>query len=121
MPECCACGRPAARFRAVSRAIFGTIIAVAVGAPAIADTSARRADELTRLVLQDCGSCHGMTLKGGLGPDIRAGTLAGWSRDALIAVILDGVPETPMPPWRPLITDDDAAWIADFLLSGGRP
>ena len=69
----------------------------------------------------DCGSCHGMTLKGGLGPDIRAAKLSGWSRTDLILVILDGVPNTPMPPWRPLISETDAAWIADYLLKGGRP
>ena len=30
---------------------------------------------LERLVVQDCGSCHGLTLKGGLGPDIRPQSL----------------------------------------------
>ncbi|MDX2370482.1 MAG: hypothetical protein QNK36_19105, partial [Colwellia sp.] len=27
-----------------------------------------RKAQLTHMVKQDCGSCHGMTLKGGLGP-----------------------------------------------------
>jgi len=98
-------------------------IVVAAGLPlaALAGTTPDRAAELERLVRQDCGSCHGMTLKGGLGPDIRAETLKDWPRDALVGIILDGVPDTPMPPWRPLISTADAEWIADYLLKGGRP
>lgn len=71
---------------------------------------------LERLVLQDCGSCHGLTLKGGLGPDIRPQSLEHYEADVLTGVILDGIPGTAMPPWRPLITEDEAAWIADYLL-----
>jgi len=74
---------------------------------------------LERLVRQDCGSCHGMTLKGGLGPDIRPEAIAHYTPEALKMRILDGVPGTAMPPWRPLITDAQAAWIADYLLNGG--
>lgn len=92
-----------------------------VGASALAqELPPGRAAELERLVLQDCGSCHGMTLKGGLGPDIRAETLAGTQPDGLVAIILDGVPGTAMPPWRPLLSHEEAAWIADYLLDGGN-
>ncbi len=79
-----------------------------------------RARELERLVLHDCGSCHGMTLKGGLGPDIRAPTLAGRLPQSLAKTILDGVPGTAMPAWRPLLTEREARWIADYLLDGDR-
>ncbi len=81
--------------------------------------SASRAIQLERLVRQDCGSCHGMTLKGGLGPDIRAETLNGKDAEAITQIILNGVPDTPMPPWRPLMTEAEARWIADYLLAGG--
>ena len=77
--------------------------------------TARQA-ELERLLRQDCGSCHGLTLKGGLGPDLRAETLAGVAPDTLTTIILDGVPGTAMPPWRPLLTEEDARWIAGYLL-----
>lgn len=76
------------------------------------------ADALKRLVHQDCGSCHGITLKGGLGPDIRAERLPQYSPEDLKSVILDGIPGTPMPPWRPLITEAEAEWIARYLLEG---
>lgn len=86
-----------------------------------AELAPGRAAELERLVLQDCGSCHGLTLKGGLGPDIRATTLAGRSTEGLAAIVLHGVPGTPMPPWHPLLSEAEAQWIAEYLLKGGAP
>jgi cytochrome c55X len=79
-----------------------------------------RTRELARVVLQDCGSCHGLTLAGGLGPDIRPAALAGASPEAVAAVILDGRPGTAMPPWRPLLSEAEAEWIAAYLLEGAR-
>nr|WP_254438747.1 cytochrome c [Ruegeria arenilitoris] len=73
-------------------------------------------DALKRLVHQDCGSCHGLSLKGGLGPDLRSQTLQHYDPDVLTGVILDGIPDTAMPPWRPLITEEEAEWIARYLL-----
>ena len=35
--------------------------------------------------------------------------------EGLAAIILDGIPGTAMPPWRPLISEADARWIADYL------
>ncbi|SMP07038.1 c-type cytochrome [Shimia sagamensis] len=77
--------------------------------------------KLERFVLQDCGSCHGLTLKGGLGPDIRPETIEHYDAEGLKTVILDGIPDTAMPPWRPLLTEDEATWIADYLLKGKTP
>ncbi len=71
---------------------------------------------LKRLVHQDCGSCHGLTLKGGLGPDLRAENIQHHDVDSLKFVILNGIPETPMPPWQPLISEEEAEWVARYLL-----
>lgn len=79
-----------------------------------ADDTAR----LERLVLQDCGSCHGLTRKGGLGSPLTADALQGAVPEALASIILDGVPGTAMPPWRPLMSEDEARWIAEYLLKG---
>lgn len=79
---------------------------------------ASRQAELTNLVRQDCGSCHGMTLKGGLGRPITPDKLTGYDSSSLAEIILDGVPGTPMPPWRGLINERDAQWIAEALLTG---
>ena len=91
------------------------LLALALAGPATAGEA-----ELRRLVHQDCGSCHGLTLKGGLGPDIRPETLAGVPVEALTEIILDGVPGTAMPPWRPLLSEEDAQWIATYLLTGDQ-
>ena len=72
-------------------------LATTAGATEIeADHAAR----LERLVVQDCGSCHGLTLKGGLGTPIHADRMQHYAREDLRDIILDGVPGTAMPPWR---------------------
>jgi len=86
------------------------------GAPA----PARQAEILHRL-RHDCGSCHGMTLKGGLGPSLLPDALAGKAIESLTDIILHGVPGTPMPPWKTELSADDASWLARQLKTGVRP
>ena len=76
---------------------------------------------LTNLVRQDCGSCHGLTLKGGLGRPLTPDHLRAWSREQLVWIILDGVRGTPMPPWRPLLSEAEVQWIVDRLQKGDLP
>jgi cytochrome c55X len=80
-----------------------------------------RQRELHDLVLQDCGSCHGITLKGGLGKPLLPADLVAFSDEAVAAVILDGVGGTPMPPWRGLLSESEALWIARQLKHGMTP
>ena len=75
-------------------------------------------EKLTHLVRQDCGSCHGLTLKGGLGPSLEAAALAGKDAEALGFVILHGRRGTPMPPWREHLTEPEARWIVEQLQKG---
>ncbi len=92
------------------------IVLGAVAAPQAAWTAdAVDPARLERLVQQDCGSCHGLTRKGGLGPDLRAEALTHWDEADLAGVILDGVPGTAMPPWRPIMSEQEAMWIARYL------
>lgn len=95
---------------------FATLPAFAA-LPAVAATEPD-ARELVRLVRQDCGSCHGMTLQGGLGLPLTREALAGQSADALAIIILHGKAGTAMPPWKSLLTETEAKWIADRLLEG---
>ncbi|WP_328803233.1 c-type cytochrome [Ruegeria haliotis] len=97
----------------VARAVLTSAVVLATSAFA-AETLDPNA--LKRLVHQDCGSCHGLSLKGGLGPDLRTETLEHYEADVLTGVILDGIPDTAMPPWRPLISQEEAEWIARYLL-----
>jgi cytochrome c55X len=83
--------------------------------PAAAEVPPARAAELAHLVAQDCGSCHGLTRKGGLGRPLTAEALAHADREGIALIVLDGIPGTAMPPWRPLLTEDEALWIADHL------
>ncbi len=74
--------------------------------------------ELIRLVRQDCGSCHGMTLQGGLGTPLTREALADRTVETLAATILYGRPGSAMPPWKTLLSEQQANWIAEQLLSG---
>ena len=85
--------------------------------PAEAEVPPDRARALEHMVLQDCGSCHGLTLKGGLGRPLTREALVHADPDGLALIILDGIPGTAMPPWRPLLTEDEALWIASYLKS----
>ena len=60
-------------------------------------------------------------LKGGLGKPLTVEHLGPWDSDQLVHIILDGIPGTPMPPWRPLLSELDARWIADRLKQGNLP
>jgi len=79
--------------------------------------SAERQNELYNLLLQDCGSCHGMRLTGGLGPPLTTTALTGKSREFLIHTISAGRPGTPMPPWKNLLKPDEIRWLVDYLLA----
>ncbi len=80
--------------------------------------SQARKDELNHTVKQDCGSCHGMTLKGGLGPALLPENLEGKSILFLQHTILHGRAGTAMPPWKTLLTEQEALWISQQLKAG---
>jgi len=84
----------------------------------LADISVARQKALRYLLAQDCGSCHGLTLQGGLGPALTREALAGKSAEMLRAVILHGRPGTPMAPWQPFMNEAEAAWLVQQLLEG---
>jgi cytochrome c55X len=88
-----------------------------LAAPA-AEPSAQRQAELLHLLRQDCGSCHGLFLKGGLGPPLLPAALAPLSDEMLTKTILHGRPGTPMPPWAFEITPAEADWLVRRLRDG---
>ncbi|WP_048308047.1 cytochrome c [Halomonas sp. PR-M31] len=93
--------------------IASLLLLVAFGA--VADPPPNRQTELETLLYQDCGSCHGMTLGGGLGPSLLPERMARYDVTAITAIILHGIPGTAMPPWSELLTRQDAAWLAKQL------
>lgn len=98
------------------------IILVALGTlwagVVFADLPPERQSELMHLLTQDCGSCHGLTLKGGLGPALTKEALADKPAVMLREVILHGRPGTPMPPWKGFMTAQEADWLVQRLLEG---
>ncbi|WP_225892912.1 MULTISPECIES: cytochrome c [unclassified Methylomonas] len=74
-----------------------------------------RQQELLNMLKHDCGSCHGLPPKGGLGPSLMPEALAGKS-DALLAdAIQNGRAGTAMPPWKSFLTVDETAWLIQQL------
>ena len=83
-----------------------------------AEPEASRRSELITMVRQDCGSCHGLTLKGGLGPALLPETLKDKPAESLVATILQGRPGTAMPPWQRFVSEAEAEWIVSNLQKG---
>ncbi len=104
--------------RAAAGLALGAGLLASVQTPAAGPPAPERAAALRDLVLQDCGSCHGLRLKGGLGPALTPEALRGRPPELLAATVLDGRPGTPMPPWRPFLTEAEARWIVEALRRG---
>ena len=100
--------------------LFLTLTATLGGAglAIAAEPDAVRQKELVRLVRQDCGSCHGMTLQGGLGPALLPAEVREKPVEGLVATIYFGRPGTPMPPWKQFMSEAEAVWIVQKLMSG---
>jgi cytochrome c55X len=121
----------ACRTRTALAAAFLTASAVVAGvgpalgeAPvvALATTAtapdAMRQRELLSLLKQDCGSCHGMRLTGGLGPALTPEALRTKPAASLVATIVSGRPGTAMPPWRRFVSEAEAEWLVARMALG---
>ena len=105
--------------RLVFALFWASTATLANAEPSTAGTpDAVRQKELVRLVRQDCGSCHGMTLRGGLGPALLPATLHDKPAEGLVATIYYGRPGTAMPPWKQFMSEAEAGWIVQQLMSG---
>lgn len=85
---------------------------------AAAGPDSTRQAELLYLLKHDCGSCHGITRKGGLGPPLLPENLRDRPPSALVGTVLDGRPGTPMPPWRGELSEAEANWLVEVLRTG---
>lgn len=82
------------------------------------EIDASRQKSILHLVKQDCGSCHGMTLKGGLGPSLTKERIVNLPDQYLFSVIKKGIPDSPMPPWQPFLSDEEIHWVIIQLRQG---
>jgi len=77
-----------------------------------------RQRQLLRMLRQDCGSCHGLHLTGGLGPALTAEALKDKPPESLTATIVSGRPGTAMPPWRRFLSEAEAQWLVARMREG---
>jgi len=100
--------------------LLGAAMAVIMWAlpAAAADPEATRQKELLYLLEQDCGSCHGLTRRGGLGPSLLPQDIADKPDEGLVDAILQGRPGTPMAPWAFEISEEEAFWLVRQLRKG---
>jgi len=101
--------------------VWWFIVACLVSGVVCAEPDTQRQAALRYLLRQDCGSCHGMTLRGGLGPALLPERLGGRTDDQLVSTILDGRSGTPMPPWRGELSESDARYLVRVLREGNGP
>jgi cytochrome c55X len=94
------------------------VVSMLLARSGIADVGPSRQNELIYLLKQDCGSCHGLTLKGGLGPALLPQTLASKPASYLVTTSMEGREGTAMPPWKSMLTRDEAAWLTRQLQHG---
>ncbi len=74
-----------------------------------------RQQALLNMLKNDCGACHGLTLKGGLGPSLLPDALTDKSDEVLVNSILHGRKATAMPAWGELISKQEADWLVQHL------
>ena len=101
--------------------VFGVAWGLVFAAAVHAEPGVERQEALVRLVRQDCGACHGLSLRGGLGPALTAERLAGKDGEMLAAAIAQGRPGTPMPPFLGLLGTEEITWIVERLQEGFPP
>ncbi len=97
------------------------LVACLTTSSVLAEPDAERQATLRHLLRHDCGSCHGMTLRGGLGPALLPENLGNRSDELLVNTILNGRPGTPMPPWRNELSEADARYLVQVLRTGAAP
>ena len=98
--------------------LFALSLSLSAALNADGSISKSRQADIRNLLIQDCGSCHGLTMKGGLGPALLPANLKGKPAEFITSTILDGRPGTAMPGWRPLLSEAEARWMTRLLLQG---
>ncbi|MFK5949829.1 MAG: cytochrome c [Methylococcales bacterium] len=94
-----------------------TLFALVFSASVMAkEPSEQRQQVLQNMLKYDCGSCHGLTLKGGLGPSLLAEALINKTDTFLVQTIREGRKGTAMPPWKPFMSEQETLWLVQKLL-----
>ena len=97
---------------------LSSVTTLAAAESVTASITPARQTELVGLVRNDCGSCHGLTLKGGLGSPLLPEWLMDKPDISLRETILRGRTGTAMPPWSAFLNEAEAEWIVVRLKEG---
>jgi len=97
--------------------LLGLFCAVA----AADEPSPQRQQALLNMLKHDCGSCHGLPPKGGLGPSLMPDVLVDKNDKLLLDAIQNGRAGTAMPPWRQFLSVDESLWLIGQLRQGLKP
>lgn len=82
------------------------------------DTSAAAIEQGKAIYLQNCVACHGAERQGGIGPSLADTTwIHGNTREAVLLVITNGVPEKGMPNWGQMIGPEKVAEVAAYVIA----
>ena len=84
-----------------------------------AEVTEERQSELLDFVEQNCPACHGIRMRGSIGPALSKANLQYLSVNAVTLTILYGLTDKGMPAWEAQLSERDAYWIAEFLKRGG--
>ncbi|MFZ2451053.1 MAG: c-type cytochrome [Methylovulum miyakonense] len=98
--------------------LTGCLIATSFIHASLAEPTPARQTELRNLLKNDCGACHGLSLKGGMGPALLPENLAGKPDGLLVTTILEGRKGTAMPPWKPFMNRDEVVRLVGVLRKG---
>lgn len=103
----------------VQKPVFGLhlflVLCLSIQTALAAEPSPTRQSELHNLLKNDCGACHGLTLRGGMGPALLPDSLTGKPDEFLVSTILNGLKGTAMPPWKTFMNRDEALWLVGVL------
>lgn len=94
---------------------FFLVLLVSIPAALAEFPSPERQQELRNMLEHDCGACHGLSLKGGLGSPLTPEALADKPDDFLVTTILEGRKGTAMPPWKKFLKESEARWLVQQL------
>jgi glucose/arabinose dehydrogenase len=76
----------------------------------------QRPGKVNETYAENCASCHGEKLEGGLAPSMLDDDwVHGGDDDSLARSIRDGFPESGMPPWSGLLSEEEVRALVIFI------
>ena len=96
-----------------------TLPATALALLALAPTlhaQIQRAGKVNEIYAENCASCHGEQMEGGLAPSMLDDAwLRGGDDESLARSIREGLPENGMPPWAGLLSEEDIRSLVIYI------